>query len=250
MNALVTGATSGIGRDMTKYLVSLGYKVFAVGRNRERLTEIKNEFNDKVEAIERDISTKESCIELYNQLKNENIDFVINNAGFGIFGNFIETDLDKEINLINTNITAVHILTKLFLQDMVKRNSGKILNVASIAGMVPGPLMSAYYASKAYVIRLTEAIYEELRNQNSKVTISALCPGPVDTNFNKTANVHFSMKPLPSEHVAKYAIDKAMQGKLIIIPGTKIKILSALNKLLPDKLTMKVVYKNQQKKLD
>ncbi len=250
MNALVTGATSGIGRDMTKYLVSLGYKVFAVGRNRERLTEIKNEFNDKVETIERDISTKESCIELYNQLKNENIDFVINNAGFGIFGNFIETDLDKEINLINTNITAVHILTKLFLQDMVKRNEGRILNVASIAGMVPGPLMSAYYASKAYVIRLTEAIYEELRNQNSKVTISALCPGPVDTNFNKTANVHFSMKPLPSEYVAKYAIDKAMQGKLIIIPGTKIKILSALNKLSPDKLTMKVVYKNQQKKLN
>ena len=250
MNALVTGATSGIGRDMTKYLVSLGYKVFAVGRNRERLIEIKNEFNDKVETIERDISTKESCIELYNQLKNEKIDFVINNAWFGIFGNFIETDLDKEINLINTNITAVHILTKLFLQDMVRRNEGRILNVASIAGMVPGPLMSAYYASKAYVVRLTEAIYEELRNQNSKVTISALCPGPVDTNFNKTANVHFSMKPLPSEYVAKYAIDKAMQGKLIIIPGTKIKILSALNKLSPDKLTMKVVYKNQQKKLD
>ena len=250
MKALVTGATSGIGRDMTRYLIKLGYKVFAVGRNKERLNEIKNEFADRVETIEKDISTKESCIELYNQLKNENIDFVINNAGFGLFGNFTETDLEKEINMINTNITAVHVLTKLYLQDMTKRNDGKILNVASIAGMVPGPLMATYYASKAYVIRLTEAIYEELRNQNSKVTVSILCPGPVDTNFNKTANVHFSMKPLPSEYVAKYAIDQALKGKLIIVPGTKIKILSALNKISPDKLAMKVVYKNQQKKLD
>lgn len=248
MKALVTGATSGIGRDMTRYLISLGYKVFAVGRKREKLKELEAEFGDKIKTIEQDVSNKENCIQIYNEVKDENIDLLVNNAGFGIFGNFTETDLDKEINLINTNITAVHILTKLFLQDMVKRNSGKILNVASIAGMAPGPLMAAYYSSKAYVVRLTEGIYEELKKQNSNVTVSVLCPGPVATNFNNVANVKFSMKALSSEYVAKYAIDKTLRGKLIIVPGFQVKLLKILNKISPDKLTMKVIYKNQTKK--
>ena len=248
MKALVTGATSGIGRDMTRYLIQLGYKVFAVGRNTQRLNELQNEFGDNVITIERDISVKENCINLYNELKEEKIDLLVNNAGFGMFGKFTETDLEKEINLINTNIVAVHVLTKLFLQDMVKENKGKILNVASIAGMAPGPLMAAYYSSKAYVLRLTESIYEELRRQKSKVTISVLCPGPVETNFNSVANVKFSMKALTSEYVAKYAIAKILKGKLVIVPGIKTKILSVLNKISPDKLTMKVIFENQTKK--
>ena len=248
MKALVTGATSGIGRDMTRYLIKLGYKVYAVGRDEEKLKELKNEFGDTIETILKDVSIKENCIQIFNQLQNEHIDLLVNNAGFGLFGNFTETDLEKEINLINTNILGVHILTKLFLQDMVKRNSGKILNVASIAGMTPGPLMASYYASKAYVIRLTEGIYEELRKQKSNVTVSILCPGPVATNFNKVANVNFSMKALSSEYVAKYAIDKTLKGKLIIVPGKTIKLFRILNKLSPDKLTMKIIYKNQTKK--
>ena len=248
MKALVTGATSGIGRDMTRYLVSLGYKVFAVGRNIQKLSELKNEFGDRVETIERDISDKGNCINLYNELKEEKIDLLVNNAGFGMFGKFTETDLEKEINLINTNILAVHILTKLFLQDMVKENKGKILNVSSIAGFAPGPLMATYYSSKAYVLRLTEGIYEELRRQKSKVTVSVLCPGPVATNFNSVANVNFSMKALSSEYVAKYAINKTLKGKLIIVPGMMIKIFRALSKISPNKLTMKVIYKNQTKK--
>ncbi len=209
---------------------------------------MQNELGDKVKIIIVDVSNKENCIELHNNLQKENIDLLINNAGFGIFGNFTETDLEKELNLINTNITAVHILTKLFLKDMVARNSGKILNVASIAGSSPGPLMAAYYSSKAYVLRLTESIYEELKKQNSKVTISVLCPGPVATNFNNVANVKFSLKALSSEYVAKYAIDNTLKGKLMIIPGIKIKILRILSKISPDKLTMKVVYKNQTRK--
>jgi len=195
-----------------------------------------------------DISNKEACIELHNKLKDEKIDFVINNAGFGIFGAFDETDLQKELRLIDTNITAVHILTKLFLQDMVKRDSGRILNVSSIAGSSPGPLMAAYYSSKAYVLRLTESIYEELKKKKSNVTVSVLCPGPVETNFNNVADVHFSIKALSSEYVAKYAINKALSGKLLIIPGIKIKILRILSKISPDKLTMKVVYANQTRK--
>ena len=195
-----------------------------------------------------DISSKENCIALYEEIKDKNIDLLVNNAGFGVFGNFMETDLEKEVNLINTNITAVHVLTKLFLKDMVKNNKGRILNVASIAGFAPGPLMAAYYSSKAYVLRLTESIYEELKKQKSNVTISVLCPGPVATNFNNVANVKFSIKALSSEYVAKYAIDKTLKGKLVIVPGMKIKILRILSKLSPDKLTMKIIYQNQKRK--
>ena len=246
--ALVTGATSGIGRDITRYLASLNYEVYAVGRNIEKLEELQNELGKNVKTIKMDISSKENCIALYEEIKDKNIDLLVNNAGFGVFGNFTETDLEKEVNLINTNITAVHVLTKLFLKDMVKNNKGRILNVASIAGFAPGPLMAAYYSSKAYVLRLTESIYEELKKQKSNVTISVLCPGPVATNFNNVANVKFSIKALSSEYVAKYAIDKTLKGKLVIVPGMKIKILRILSKLSPDKLTMKIIYQNQKTK--
>lgn len=250
MKALVTGASSGIGRDMARYLASLGYTVYAVGRDERKLSDLKNELGEKIQVIIKDLSVKENSISLYEELKMENIDLVVNNAGFGVFGEFVDTDLEKEISLINTNITAVHILTKLFLKDMLRENKGKILNVASIAGFAPGPLMGAYYASKAYVLRLTESVYEEVKKKKSNVTISALCPGPVDTNFNNVANVKFSIKALPSEYVAKYGIDKALKGKLIIVPGIIPKLCRFFSKITPDKLSMKVVYANQTKKVN
>ncbi len=248
MKALVTGGSSGIGRDMVRYLVELGYDVFTVATNIDKLEELQHELGNRVIPIAKDLSIKENCIELYEALKDENIDLLVNNAGFGLFGNFTETDLEREINLINTNIIAVHVLTKLFLKDMVRENRGRILNVASIAGFAPGPLMAAYYSSKAYVLRLTESIYEELRKQKSNVSVSVLCPGPVATNFNNVANVNFSLKALSSEYVAKYAIDKTLKRKLVIVPGLKIKILKTLSKISPDKLTMKMIYKNQTRK--
>lgn len=249
MKALVTGASSGIGRDMTRYLVSLGYTVFAVGRDEKKLLNLQDELGEKVKIIIKDLANSNNCINLYEELKNENLDLVINNAGFGIFGEFDKTDLQNEINLINTNVVAVHILTKLFIKDMIRHNKGKILNVSSIAGFAPGPLMTAYYSSKSYVLRLTEGIYEELKKKKSKVTISALCPGPVETNFNNVANVKFSIKALSSEYVAKYAIDKALKGKLMIVPGILPKILRVLSKISPDKLSMKLIYKNQKRKI-
>ena len=178
----------------------------------------------------------------------QDIDILINNAGFGAFGNFIETDLDKEISLINTNITAVHILTKLYLKDMVKKNRGHIVNVASIAGFMPGPLMESYYASKAYVIRLTEGIRAELKKAKSNVKLSLLCPGPVDTNFNKVAGVKFNLHSLSSEKVAKYAIKKMLKGKFMIVPGIHIKILRILSKISPNNITSKCVYLMQERK--
>lgn len=248
MKALITGASSGIGRDMARYLSELGYEIIAVGKNEERLKALKSELRTKVKIISMDLSKNEKCIELYEETKNENIDLLVNNAGFGVFGTFNETDLEREISLINTNITAVHILTKLFLQDMIKKDSGRILNVSSIASFAPGPLMVAYYSSKSYVTRMSEGIYRELKKKKSNVHISVLCPGPVATNFNNVAGVHFSIKELSSEYVAKYAIDKALKNNLVIVPGYLNKVMRVLSKVVPSKLLSEVVYHNQKRK--
>ena len=248
MKALITGASSGIGRDMARYLSTLGYDIIAVAQNEERLKALQSELKTNVEIISMDLSKKENCINLYEKTKNENIDLLINNAGFGVFGTFDETDLEREISLINTNITAVHILTKLFLKDMIKRNSGRILNVSSIASFAPGPLMGAYYSSKAYVTSMTKGIYRELKKRKSKVHISVLCPGPVATNFNNVAGVHFSIKELSSEYVAKYAIDKTLKNKLVIVPGFLNKVIRVLSKIAPSKLASEIVYHKQTRK--
>ena len=250
MRALVTGASSGIGRDMARYLSNLGYDIIAVARDIEALNELKRSLHTEVQIVGMDLSNEEKCKELYNTVKNEKIDILVNNAGFGDFGEFVNTDLDKELNMINVNIKAVHILTKLFLKDMVKRDSGHILNVASIAGFMPGgPLMATYYSTKAYIVRLTQSIYTELKKKKSKVKISVLCPGPVNTNFNKVANVRFNLKGQSSEYVAKYGINKMLKGKLIIIPGTKIKIARFLAKISPEKLSARVCMKMQKRKM-
>ena len=249
MKALITGASSGIGRDMARYLSSKGYSLILVARNDIKMMELKNELKTDVKIIASDLSIKENALKVYELTKGENIDFLINDAGFGIFGNFEETDIEKEINLINTNVIALHILTKLFLKDMKRKNSGYILNVSSMASFSPGPLMAAYYASKAYVTSLTRGISRELKESKSNVKISCLCPGPVDTNFNNVANVKFSIKPMTSEYVAKYAVDKTLEGKELIIPGTRNKILHVISKLTPSRISSKVVYKNQTKKV-
>lgn len=164
MRALVTGASSGIGRDIARYLSKLGYDIIAVARNGEALNELKKELPTKVETISVDLKEEDACKKLYEAVKHKKIDILVNNAGFGDFGEFVNTDLDKELNMIHVNIEAVHILTKLFLQDMVKRNSGYILNVASIAGFMPGPLMATYYSTKAYIVRLTRSNCKRIGN--------------------------------------------------------------------------------------
>ena len=252
MRALITGASSGIGRDIARELASRSYDLVIVARNIDRLNELKQDINSKVgniniEIVQMDLSVVENCIKLHEQFKGK-VDLLINNAGFGAYGEFDKIDLEKELQLINTNITALHILTKLFLQDMKERNNGQILNVASIAGFLPGPLMSAYYASKAYVVRLSQGIREELRRAKSKVKISILCPGPVETNFNKVANVHFSAKPLSSEYVAKYTVKKLLKKKFYIVPGIAIKMLRHLCKFTPDSIVARFAYKMQHSK--
>ncbi len=244
MKALITGASSGIGLSMAKYLDKLGYDLILITRDKKKLDKI--EFNNKVEVYCTDISNINNCKELYN--KYPDVDLVINNAGFGLFGEFKDTDLDKEMNMIDVNIKALHVLTKLYLDNMIKKNKGDILNVASIAGFMPGPLMDTYYASKNYVLRLSQGIKEELRREKSKVGIHVLCPGPVKTNFDNVAGVSFSLKGMDSDYVAKYAIDNVLKGKFIIIPGFSIKCLRILSKIVPDSFLVKMVYNSQRRK--
>ena len=246
MKALVTGASSGIGRDIARELSKRGYDLVIVARNTARLEELKAELKTNVEIISMDLTSEENCKSLYEQAKD--IDLLVNNAGFGEFGFFTETDLEKEINMIKTNITALHILTKLYLRDMKEKNNGRILNVASIAGFMPGPLMATYYATKNYVIRLSESIREELKKQKTDVKISVLCPGPVKTNFNNVANVKFELNSLTSEYVARYTVNKLLKSKFYIVPGFTIKLAKFFSKITPTPIVAKCSYHMQKRK--
>ncbi len=248
MTALITGASSGIGRDMARYLASKKIDLILVARNKKELENLQKELDVQVEIYSYDLTKKENVLELYEKVKEKPIEILINNAGFGLFGEFVETDLQRELEMIQLNIIAYHILTKLFLQKFVKEDNGYILNVCSSAGFLPGPRLSTYYATKNYITKLTLAIYEELRHQKSSVVISALCPGPVNTNFNKVAKGKFSIKGANSSEVAKYAIDKMFQKKLIIVPTISMKLGLFFSRFLPQKLLLKIIYQIQYRK--
>jgi hypothetical protein len=240
MIALVTGASSGIGRDIARSLAKHGINVIITARRRDRLEELKKElvgkYGVKVMYIAADLSDEKQCKELYNRVKKYNIDILINNAGFGVFGEFSETDLDRELDMLDVNVRAFHILFKLFLKDFKKRNFGYILNTASAAGFIPGPWFSSYYASKSYVVRMTQAVAEELRAQRSHVRVSMLCPGPVDTEFFDRAQVKFAMPPVSSEDLAERAVREMFGGKLMICPNFAQELAIYLGKLVPDRI--------------
>lgn len=250
MKALITGASSGIGLEFAKYLASKKYELILVARNKERLEIIQEKLATKTTIIVMDLSNEQKLKELCVLIKNEQIDMLINNAGFGDFGAFSDTELSKDIEMINTNLKAVHMLTKYALKNMVKKDFGYILNVSSSAGFMPGgPLMSVYYATKSYIYSLTEAIHYELKRKKSNVLVSVLCPGPVDTNFNNVAGVSFSIKPLSSKFVARYAIDQMVEKrKMLIIPGTKMKLTKFFSRFLSDRMLLFIIYQIQRRK--
>ena len=250
MKALITGASSGIGRDMAIILDKLGYDLILVARRKDRLVELQKQLTNKVEIYTYDLSSTFNCVKLFNKVKKEDIEILVNNAGFGVFGDFTSTNMDKELDMIDTNIKAVHVLTKLFLGKFKEKDRGYILNVASSAAFQPGPLMASYYASKSYVYYLSCALYEELRREGSNVHISVLCPGPVDTEFNDVAGVTFGVKPLTSKYVANYAIKKMFKNKLVIIPGTGLKLAKFFGRFAPLKLLLKIIYNVQKKKVN
>lgn len=246
MQAVITGASSGIGRDMAEILSQKGYDLILVARRRERLEELKLPTKTKIFCC--DLSKIEEIYNFFREIEHEKIDVMINNAGFGVFGDFLQTPLEKEMEMLSTNVTAVHILTKLFLEKFQRQNHGYLLNVASSAAFYPAPLLAAYYATKAYVYRLTLGIYEELRRKKSGVSVSVLCPGPVKTEFDRVAHVKFSLHGLESKQVAEYALTKMFQKKTVIIPGFSMKMGKLFSRFVPEKLILRLLYYIQKKK--
>ena len=253
--ALVTGASSGIGLELAKIHASKGDNLIITARREDELNKIKeqleNDFKVNVRVIPSDLSTNGSVIKLFEKIKNDGIeiDYLINNAGFGGYGKFHERDWNRDEQMINLNIKALTELTRLFLPLMIKRNSGKIMNVASTAGFIPGPLMAVYFASKAYVVSLTQAISEEL--SGTKVTITALCPGPVDTGFVAAGDLEGSnlfKRAKTAKEVALIGYKAMMKGKLIKINEVGLRFaLRWIIPFMPRKLVLKISRKTMEK---
>lgn len=250
MFALITGASSGIGREMARLLARQGYHVILVARRGKRLASLKEELENRYSiqaiALEADLSNPDACRKLFEQTKKYPITIVINNAGFGKAGSFEEIPLQDELAMIQTNISAVVTLTKLFARHMTH---GRILNVASIAGYYKTPMMATYGASKSYVVSFSRSVNYEMKRSNKKVRISVLCPGPVKTEFNQVAGAGNDLSSISASRCAKEAIDGLLKGKEIIVPGLQTKLMRYLSKVAPDCITLPLEYHIQSKKL-
>lgn len=249
-SVLITGASSGIGRQFALTYGKKGYRLILAARNKEKLTEVAEETGAECRLISVDLSRESECFRLLEEVKDEDIDIFINNAGYGLAGSFLETDLKEEIGMIDVNDKAMHILCKEVLKKMVSKDQGTILNVASSAGLLPGgPYMAGYYASKAYVTSLTRAIARELKERNSRVKIAALCPGPVDTGFNKRAKVVFALKGISPQKCVDECLKEMAKGKTIIVPTFKMKAAVFAQRFLPAGVMVALTGRQQKRKL-
>ena len=249
---LITGGTEGIGLELAKLFAADKHNLIIVARNQDKLEDIKIKFEKEykiiVEIIQSDLCVDKSCEKIIKIVEEKNfiVDNLINNAGIGSFGLFSEAEDGFEEKLININIIALTILTKYFIKDMIKRGEGGILNVASTAAFVGGPKMSMYYSSKAYVLSLTEALHDEVKELG--IRVSCLCPGPVKTSFQEKAGIKKSEKAkkylMDASKVAEEAYLGFVKGKAIIIPGYKNKLLVLGNKLIPRALSRKIILKS------
>jgi len=244
--ALITGASSGIGAAIAKRLDSMGYETVLVARRTERLVTLSNELSMPSYIVTADLTDIEAVKNLSE--KYPDIDVLINNAGLGVYGEFTKTDFSRESDMIDVNIRALHLLMKEYIPIMEKRGGGKILNVSSSAAFFSGPFLSSYYASKVYVLRLSRAVREELRRKKSPISISVLCPGPVETEFGEVSGSDLGKGALSAELVAKLAVKGMMKNKFSIVPGFTMKCTRFLSKILPEALTVRVLYKIQKSK--
>ncbi len=248
-NVLITGASSGIGFELAKIFAKNSYNLFLVARKENILNELKKELEEKysikVKILIKDLADPSAPNEIFNEIINENIEIniLVNNAGFGTYGYFYEIDLQTELNEINVNITSLTHLTKLFLREMIKRDEGKILNVASTAAFQPGPLMAVYYATKAYVLSFSEALANELRNTN--IIVTTLCPGPTKTNFQKTASLDNSRQAMFANYVdpqkvAEFGYMALMNNKTIVIHGLLNRLVANSVRFIPRKIVINI----------
>ena len=247
--SVVTGGASGIGLEFVKILLNDNYKVFVIDNNKKNLKDLKSKLNSgNFSCINEDLTERSSPMKIYKKLKDQKIDILINNAGFGTFGKFYKTNWKIEEKMINLHVLNTTLLTKLFLKDMVKRNEGKILNISSVAAFQPGPLMSLYYATKAYILHFTEAISNEVKDKN--ISISVLCPGQTNTNFQKNVSskknrINFSSSC--PEKVAKYGYNSLKNNITVSVPGYLNKLIVFLNRILPRTSSVNIVRFIQEK---
>jgi uncharacterized protein len=255
--ALITGATSGIGYELAKLFAQDGYNLVIVSRGADELQNTASQFqsqhNVQVETIAKDLFIPESAFEVYEEIKKKNIkiDILVNNAGQGEYGEFVETDIRKELDIIQLNISSVVVLTKLFLKDMVERREGRILNVASIASKIPGPWQAVYHGTKAFVHSFTEAIRAEVRDAG--VIVTSLLPGVTDTDFFNKAHMKESKVVEPGKmadptDVAKDGFDALMSGDDKVVSGAKNKAQVAMSNITPDSTLADSMYKQQAPK--
>ncbi|MBU3821164.1 SDR family oxidoreductase [Flavobacteriaceae bacterium XHP0103] len=252
--ALVTGAASGLGYELATLLAKDAYKLILVDIDDESLARVKAElerkFKVEVVTLIKDLSTKEVAEGIMQDIKGEPIDVLINNAGFGLFGSFVDTDWERESEMLHVHILTTTHLTKLVLEGMVKRGSGKILNMSSLAAFQPGPLMAIYYASKGYMLSFSEAIANELKGTG--VTVTALCPGPTKTAFQKTVSADASKNKITfnmasAEEVATYGYKAMQKGKTVAIPGIFNKFLATIHRFVSRGMAAKIVRNIQEK---
>ena len=253
--ALITGASRGIGLELAKECARHGHDVVLVARHQDALEAaaglIEGKYNVRAIVVRADLSDPAAPSEIFAAMIAQQIEvhMLINNAGFGLGGEFLETDLEREVDMIQVNVTALTRLTKLFLPPMVKRRSGRVMNVASTAAFQPGPLMAVYYATKAYVLSFSEAIAEELRNTG--VTVTALCPGATATGFAETAQISntrlFQKLGVANPvDVARYGYKAMMRGDRVAIPGWRDKLMIQSERFAPRTLVTAIARKVQE----
>ncbi len=247
--AVITGASSGIGLEFARQLAEKGYALILTARKEDKLKKVAETMDAEYEILIADLEQEEECYRFFEQIKERDIEVFINNAGFGDCGYFTETDLSKELAMIQVNVKAMHILMKLMLQKMKRQGYGYLLNVASSAGLMhAGPYMATYYATKSYVASMTQAVAVELRQAKSPVYVGCLCPGPVNTGFNKVANVEFALKGISPEECVSYAMKKMLARKVVIVPTMIMKLAVFACHITPRAFSTRITARQQKKK--
>lgn len=248
--AVITGASAGIGREFAKQLSKQGYSLVLVARRKARLKKLAEQLSANCSIITADLTDLAQCQQVCEAIKDKNVEVFINNAGFGHCGPFLFSDWGMELQMIQLNVQAVHFFTKQMLQQMQEKGYGYILNVASSAGLVPaGPYMAAYYACKSYIASITKAAAAELRECGSQIYLGCLCPGPVHTEFDRVANVAFSLHGISPRRCVSYTLSKMKKRKVVIIPTLTMKLAIFFGRFLPESLYLRIVASQQKKKL-
>ena len=251
MMVLITGASSGIGTEFARAFSKKGCKLILVARRADRLHALAAEIGTPCEVLPADLSEEKEVLRIAEITKDQKVDVLINCAGFGLLGAETAVDLAEELNMIDVNIRAVHILTKIFLEQMIARNSGAILNVASSAGLLPaGPYLNTYYATKAYVASFTQGLAAELEDMKRNVYVAALCPGPVNTEFTAVARGSQWDNGISAEKCVSYAMKQMEKGKRVIVPGFSVRAGLFFSRFLSKKAIARFVGKFQKKKAE